>query len=353
LRCPLEPAPGEPDWVAAIEGLRGAYADSTLNWCRRLFEYFLKWCRENGHTAFPAPPKVVAGWVDHRFAQGLRAHPVMGEVYAIRRVMRALGHADPTITREVKLAIRRGKRTYGIRRRQVPPINADLRDRMAAACPDTPAGLRDRAILALGYDTMCRRGELAALRIEDLTPQADGTAQILVRQEKQDPSRAGSVAYLSARAYAVVKAWLAASGHREGPVLRQVRGGRNGLAPQALSERLHILGRRVGLDPEIANQLSVHSLRIGAVQDLTIAGHSLLQIMRAGRWRHVNSVIDYARATPVNVWAVDDGDAFAAIEGHLSQRRRVLGYPTRAARRLEAEDHAASAQIKGKAPPGR
>jgi integrase len=268
-------------------------------------------------------------------------------------MMRALGHADPTITWEVKLAIRRGKRTYGIRRRQAPPINADLRDRMAAACPDTPAGLRDRAILALGYDTMCRRGELAALRIEDLRAQADGTAEILVRLEKQDPTLQGSVAYLSAQGYAVVKAWLAVCGHREGPILRQVRGERNGLAPQALSDRLHILGRRIGLDPEIANQLSVHSLRIGAVQDLTIAGHSLLQIMRAGRWRHVNSVIDYARATPVNVWAVDDGDSFAAIEGHLSQRRRVMGYRTRATRRREAEAAALARAEEGTDPADR
>jgi site-specific recombinase XerC len=297
--------------------------------------------------AFPPDPTVIAAYVDHRFASGLRLHAVMNELYAIRRVMRALGHEDPTITWDVKLAVRRGKRTYGIRRRQVPPINAELRDRLAAACTDDAVGLRDRAILALGYDTLCRAGELAALRIEDLVPQPDGTAKVLIRQEKQDPSRAGNVAYLSARAYAEVLAWLAVSRHRTGPILRRAKHSRvykEGLRPMGLNDRLHILGRRVGLEPEIAGRLTCHSMRIGAVQDLTIAGCSLLQIMRAGRWRYANSVMDYARETPVNVWRADDGDTFAAIEGHLSQRRRVLGYPTRHRRRAEAVSRTGTAE---------
>jgi hypothetical protein len=54
--------------------------------------------------------------------------------------------------------------------------------------------------------------------------------------------------------------------------------------------------------------------------------------------------MDYARETPVNVWRADDGDTFAAIEGHLSQRRRVLGYPTRHRRRAEAASRTGTAE---------
>ena len=39
----------------------------------------------------------------------------------------------------------------------------DLRDKLIAACSNTPIGSRNRAIIAVGYDTLCRGSELVGL----------------------------------------------------------------------------------------------------------------------------------------------------------------------------------------------
>jgi hypothetical protein len=53
---------------------------------------------------------------------------------------------------------------------------------------------------------------------------------------------------------------------------------------------------------EIVARLSGHSLRVGAAQDLAIAGRRPTGIMRAGRWCSVNGMIGHVRTADVNVW---------------------------------------------------
>jgi len=47
---------------------------------------------------------------------------------------------------------------------------------------------------------------------------------------------------------------------------------------------------------EVANQLSGHSLRIGAAQDLMSGGRDVVAIMKAGGWRSINVVARYIEA---------------------------------------------------------
>jgi site-specific recombinase XerD len=46
-------------------------------------------------------------------------------------------------------------------------------------------GLRDRVLLSVGFDTLCRRSELVAIR-QDLTRNGNGTYSVLVRRAKND-----------------------------------------------------------------------------------------------------------------------------------------------------------------------
>ena len=43
----------------------------------------------------------------------------------------------------------------------------------------------------------------------------------------------------------------------------------------------------------IANELSGHSMRIGAAQDMLVAGFDALAIMQAGGWKSTNVVLRY------------------------------------------------------------
>ena len=230
---------------------------------------------------------------------------VMRSLAAIRKIHRLLDLPDESRDELVLLAIRRGLRRSGRRPRQALGLSASLRDDLLASCPTTLKGLRDRALIAVGYDTLCRRSELAALRLEDVEPLARGGAKVLVRYAKNDPFGEGGVAYVSAAGAAHLEAWVGAANLTEGPLFRPIFksavGGR-AIHPRTVNRVLQAAALQAGCDPATIARLSAHSLRVGPAQDLAIAGRSVLQIMRAGRWRHADAVSRYVRAADVNIW---------------------------------------------------
>ena len=49
-------------------------------------------------------------------------------------------------------------------------------------------------------------------------------------------------------------------------------------------------------------EVSGHSLRVGAAQDLLVRGHDISAIMRAGGWDSVRVVSNYLRLAEHNIW---------------------------------------------------
>ena len=49
-------------------------------------------------------------------------------------------------------------------------------------------------------------------------------------------------------------------------------------------------------------EVSEHSLRVGAAQDLLIKGYDLAAIMRAGGWSDPGTVSRYLRFSQHNIW---------------------------------------------------
>ena len=90
-------------------------------------------------------------------------------------------------------------------------------------------GLRDRALLLVGFSGAFRRSELAALRVEDLE-EVEGGLRVHVRRSETDQQAAGQIVAIirGERLCPVqaVRAWLDAAGITEGPVFRPfTRGG--------------------------------------------------------------------------------------------------------------------------------
>ncbi len=316
--------PSDPAWVAAVKALRGAYAPKTLRECVKLVRAFEAWCEGEGRTALPATPETVAAYVAAIFPR-MATSSVKTRLAFIRKVHQLMRWPDPTRSMDVKTAFRRGLRAHGAPQKQAVGMSAAIRDRLRAACPDTLLGLRDRAMISLGYDTLCRRFELVALRAEDLVVLADGTACLRVRRTKGSPHEGNQLAFVSRQGLADLQAWLSASGVVRGPILRPVYGrvviGRE-MAPRAVNRCLAVAAAAAGLEPELLARLSGHSMRVGAAQDLAMSGRTLLEIMRAGRWSSLEAVAQYARAAPVNVWSPsDDTDTFLVTEARNARRR--------------------------------
>lgn len=313
LNCSTSlPAATSDRWVVALEQLRGAFTDKTIREYAKSFRLFDCWCWATGREALPASPNCIADYVD-AMADRLARGTIVQHIYAIRRVHLSLGLPDPTKDPMVLLARRRCRR--GGRHRQALPLTRELVEQLLLACPTTLRGKRDRAMISLGFDTLCRGSELAALRIEDLETGEHGAARIFVRRAKNDQFGYGGWAYLTNDGLGDVQEWLTAAGLDHGPVLRRLfrsRGGRcwpgeREIQARVITLRLRAIAAAASLPPDIIPRLSSHSFRVGGVQRLAREGRSIIEIMRAGRWRSIDALADYLRDAPMNVWAERGG----------------------------------------------
>jgi integrase len=174
-----------------------------------------------------------------------------------------------------------------------------------AACGDDMIGLRNRALVAVGYDTLCRRSELVALRVEDLEPRPRGGFSVLVRRAKNDPFAMGRTAWISGRTAEILRHWLTAGDIVQGAMFRPVyQGVVIERFPHAYSVNriLKRLAQKAGLPDADTCQISGHSMRIGAAQDLMTDGRDILTIMRAGGWSSMNVVSRYVEKADLRLW---------------------------------------------------
>ncbi len=287
--------PHVPDWRSAIDRLDGAYSENTLRGYRADFALFEDWCRRTGRNALPTSPETVAAFVAH---DAIKASPstLRRRLAGIRKVHRLLRLANPVEDEEVLIAMRRALRTKPRRQKQAHGLTRALRDKLLATCPDNLLGMRNRALIGVGYDTLCRRSELVWLRFEDLTPLEDGAMSILVRRAKNDPFGDGRYGFITPLTVAVLNAWLDAASIKKDWLFRKVIGdhvGPNPLHPYTVNRIIKGAANAAGLDSNIVQNLSGHSMRVGAAQDLMADGIGLLPIMQAGGWKSLNVIGRY------------------------------------------------------------
>lgn len=79
--------------------------------------------------------------------------------------------------------------------------------------------------------------------------------------------------------------------------------GRRALHPRAANRVLRDTAVLAGLEDEIDGRPSGHYMRVGVAEDLAAAGKCVLQVMRAGRWTHLESVDRNVSKPDVNGWA--------------------------------------------------
>ncbi len=242
-------------------GSDAGYSPNTLRAYRADMNTFERWCEENKIQALPAAPETVAAFIAAQ-APNNSAATLKRRLAAVRKIHRLLRLENPVTDEEVVIAMRRALRSKSARPQQALGLTWSLRDQLLAACPQTLAGSRDRALIALGYDTLCRRAELVGLRVEDITPGSKHSGQILVRRSKNDPYGAGRLAYVSEQALKFMRAWLNAAGIKSGCIFRAVAGGKVGGQPRhpySVNRILKRAAQAAKVPPQSVAHLSGHS----------------------------------------------------------------------------------------------
>ncbi|MDO8879109.1 MAG: site-specific integrase [Pseudolabrys sp.] len=282
-------------WRSCLTRMEGAYAANTIRSYRVDFTIFEAWCAENERTALPASPETVAEFV-HAQSKSAAPATVSRRRASIAKIHRLLKLENPVSSEEVNLATRTVFRQKGRRQEQALGLTSALKQQIIGACANDLRGLRDRALFAVGYDTLCRRAELVQLRIDDLTSKRDGSATILVRKSKADQFGHGRLAYLSIEAFAHLQTWISAAAITTGPIFRGTCGPvlmPEALHPYSVARVLKDAARTAGLPKDEIAKLSGHSMRVGAAQDMAAAGIDLGAIMHAGGWKSPDMVMRY------------------------------------------------------------
>lgn len=282
---------------------RGWTASTQKAYARHL-DAFSAWCRAQGRTAIPATPQTLAEYVSKLCDAGLAPATIDQVIAAIRTAHRLGGYPntpDTTAARSALRSHRRDRVSEGMRTRKAPPITLEILRRMIEATPaDTPIGLRDRALLVLGFALMGRRSELAGLDITDVEETEDGLL-VHIKMSKTDQDAVGETVAIPRGTHPetdpvrVLRAWLAAleaQGISSGRLLRSVtRWGRidGSISTDGINRAVRAAAVRAGLPS--AESFTAHSLRAGGATASYRAGASVSEIAKHGRWAENSPVV--------------------------------------------------------------
>jgi len=313
---------------------------------------WLDWCAHEHRHALPADPEDLVRYLRTLEADGKKPATLARRIASLATVHRMLevgGDTPPTAAPMVRNALRAQRRRQGAAQRQAAPLRfggdlAEVRGftitGLLDACSHDVQGVRDAALLSLGYDAGLRVSELTAVEIKDLRPQGDGTGLLHLPRSKTDQDGLGAWAWLSADTMRRIARWRSESGINEGILFRRVGVDRRrqrakeaadarwgdedadgaallvtftvGDAPltrqgvTGIYRRIALAAAREGLvdvptadlDAAIA-ALSTHSLRVGLTQDLFAAGEDGSGIALTLRWSSPSTALRYGRQLQV------------------------------------------------------
>ena len=224
-----------PDATAAL--IAEAVPQNTALAYRSRWRSFEAWCTRAGRVALPATAQTVAVYLTHLATErGLKATTVDAHLTAIRAVHRGAGATAPDAltARKVIVAAQRREAArdgrYGPRK-AVPVMATDLPAIIAACDDQTAAGLRDRAVVLLGFALLARRSELAALNLSDVELVPGEGVAVTIRSSKTDQSARGMIRRIHYAAnervcpVRAVMAWttfLTARGITTGPLFTRI-----------------------------------------------------------------------------------------------------------------------------------
>ncbi len=280
-----------------LQATNGAFSSNTERALRSDLAIYAEWCNQRGERVLPAAPETVAAFVD-AMAEVKSPATVRRYAASIAKVHRETGCGKILKSPAVRLALRRMHRVKGRRQDQAHGMTGPLRRRLLEAAGDRLIDDRNRALLAVAYDTMLRRTELTSLEVSDFLEEIGGDGTLLVRRSKTDGEGRGERLYLARDTVRLVRKWLDRAGIVDGKLFRSVaKGGElgEGLDPSQVPRIFKAMAREAGLPDTVVGGLSGHSARVGAAQDMIAAGIELPAILQAGRWKSPSMVNRYGK----------------------------------------------------------
>lgn len=292
--------------LAKAENTRRAYRAAIRAWCA--------WCDQHGLSPLPAGGPDVAAFLAHERGRRLSPETLKLRRAAIRYLHRAADHPVPTndiCVSETMAGIERDATRHGQGKRKKVAATAAIIRRLIEPIPDDLRGVRDVALILVGFAGALRRSELVAIRIEHLEV-TDRGLRLTLPQTKGDQTQSvtvplpyGDTTLCPVRA---VQRWLALADLTVGPLFRRIwlpprrwettatagrppmRLGTNALTAQSVA--LIVQNRAVAAGFG-RRDLGGHSLKRGALTTGMEAGAHPARLKRLGRHKSYATLGEY------------------------------------------------------------
>ena len=241
-------------------------APQTQRAYRTWLERYERWCAQTG--ADPEAVGTVTAYIEHIVKQGYGISAVQQVLAALRLKFRSQGVEleDP----ELSLLLRKVRRALGVApRRAKRPFTLEMLERVRWR-PGL-VGIRDRALMLVGFYGALRIRELVGLNIKDVTEQKEGFVVAIWRSKTDQEGRGRFVAIPRGGRLGpaeALKAWLDVlreHAYTSGALFRYAREKRlfpARMTVQAAQNVVKFYAAQLGYDPK---DFAGHSLRAGFV----------------------------------------------------------------------------------------
>lgn len=288
---PLEPKSAESqaaklaDLGAKVAGyVEMSKADNTRRAYRSDWADFALWCEKYRRVSMPAAPDTVAYYLADR-SQRLKTSTLERRLSTISEAHRAAGHESPTKHARVKLVWTGIRREKGTAEAHMKPTLTKHIRLMVSHLPDSLLGVRDRAIILLGFACAMRRSDLVGLDVTDLALADEGLVIVIKRGKTDQEGEGRKVGVPRGKnpdtcPVLAVQTWLEESGIESGPLFRSVS--KHGhLGDTRLSDKVvaTVVKRTLEAAGKSAKKFGGHSLRAGLITQAAMVGASERAIM--------------------------------------------------------------------------
>ena len=258
--------------------LGAALAENTQRAYRADLKHFTAW-----GGGIPATPECVATYLAQH-AKLNSCSTLSRRVIAIAWAHSDVGLVSPTHSALVRATMQGIRRSQGRAVRQVAPLQKDELLQMVKGLKGI-RGLRDKAILLVGFASALRRSELVSLDLSDVVFSDKGMVIHLKRSKTDQVGQGRTIAIPNIKGrhspVLALQAWIAAAEIESGPLFRRISRADNVLPHRLTGQAVALLVKQytaeIGLD---STCFAGHSLRAGFVTNAARRGASTTSIRR-------------------------------------------------------------------------
>jgi site-specific recombinase XerD len=290
----------------AADFAKASRAASTLSAYRSDMQIFTNWCLARGLVPIPPTPASLCAFLADEAARGRRPSTIARRLAAIKWAVEGAGvlrdtEKCPTDDKAVSAVLAGIRRTLGAAPRQKKAVTSDVVLAMVSGQDRSLRGLRDRALLTLGFGGAFRRSELVALDVEDLEF-CDNGLRVRIRRSKTDQSAEGVTIAVAAGSVAcpsqALREWLEAANITSGAVFVRIINRRaqritdRRLAARNVASVVKKGARYLGLSEA---DYAAHGLRAGFLTSAAARGASVFKMKEVSRHKSLDVLGSYVR----------------------------------------------------------